>query len=195
MSMPRGVPLVLALLVLASPPLAAARKAKLPAPNRLTLVQAQCNLVPPGPCSAVRFATGSAILRSARQPAPTCPKTGDDPGENDTGEVKLDGVTSGGAAYSGTLAAEVILKTTFGVDPNGNCSLAAVQIETVSLAGTLTCRSGKCRGPLIAAACLPKPCADTPITSEFSSLVVRDGGGNAVATVGTVLAAAAGDAP
>jgi hypothetical protein len=174
---------------------ASARKAPLPPPNRLTLVQAQCMGSPPGPCSTLRFTSGTAILRSARQPAPTCPRTGNDPSENNTGSVRLSGVTSGGAPYSGSLTAEVVLRTTFATDPNGTCTLANVQIETASLVGTLTCRSGRCRGPLVAVACLPKPCADTPITSELLGLTVKDGDGNALATVGTRVAPAAADAP
>ena len=185
--------LFLGLIAALMPDAAEARKARLPPPNRLTLVQAQCATLPPGPCSSLRFATGSAIIRSARQPSPTCPRTGE-PSENDNGEARLDGVTSGGAPYSGTLSAEVVQKTTFGVDANGTCALANVQIETVSLGGTLSCRAGRCRGRLIAAACLPKPCADTPITSELTSLVVRDAGGSALAAPGIVLAPAAGDA-
>ncbi len=184
-----------AVLVATLPTATRARKARLPPPNRFALVQAQCNGSPPGPCSAFRFTSGSAILRSARQPAPTCPRTGDDPSENDTGVVRLDGVTVGGTKYTGALAAAVVLKTTFGSDPNGTCALAGVQIELVSLAGTLTCRAGRCAGPLTAIACLPKNCADTPIISEVTSLVVKDSAGNALATPGTVLAPAARDAP
>lgn len=176
------------------PTAAHARKARLPAPNRLTLVQAQCAQVPPGPCSTFRFGTGSATIRSLRQPAPTCPRTGDDPSENDTGQVRLDGVTAAGGPYSGTLSAEVILKTTFGSDPNGTCGLEKLQFEVLSLTGTLTCKAGRCRGPLVAFLCLPKPCADTPITSEFTSLVVKDDAGNPLATPGTLLTPAAGDA-
>lgn len=186
---------LIAVLVAVVPMAAHARKARLPPPNRLTLVQVQCSGPPPGPCSAFRFTTGTAILRSARQPAPTCPRTGDDPSENDTGEVRLDGVTVGGTGYAGALTAEVVQKTTFGSDPNGTCALAGVQIEVVSLTGTLTCRAGRCRGPLTAVACLPKPCADTPITSEVTSLVVKDDAGNPLATPGTVLAPAPRDAP
>ncbi len=191
----RHIVSLIAVLVAAVPTAAQARKARLPPPNRFALVQAQCSGPPSGPCSAFRFTTGTAILRSARQPAPTCPRTGDDPSENDTGEVRLDGVTTGSAGYTGTLAAEVVLKTTFGSDPNGTCALAGVQIELVSLTGTLTCRAGRCRGPLTAIACLPKPCADTPITSEVTSLVVKDNAGTPLATPGTVLAPAPGDAP
>ncbi len=185
-----------ALLVIAALPLPAeARKVRLPPPNRLTLVQAQCAGTPPGPCSAFRFASGSALLRSARQPAPTCPRTGSDPSENNTGEARLDGVSSAGAAFTGSLPVEVVLKTTFGSDPNGTCALAGVQIETVSLVGTLACKAGRCRGRLVAFACLPKPCADTPIASELTSLVVKDAAGNPLATPGTVLAPAKSDAP
>ncbi len=191
----RAILALAAVLVAAWTSAVGARKAPLPPPNRFTLVQAQCAGPPPGPCSSARFKTGSAILRSARQPAPTCPKTGDDPSENDTGEVRLHGVTAGGASYTGTLSAEVVLKTTFGSDPNGTCALAGTQIETVSLISTLACRAGRCRGRLVAIACLPKLCADTPITSELASLVVKDAGGISLATPGTVLTPAAADAP
>ena len=191
----RGVVSLVVVFAAVWPSAVHARKARLPPPNRFTLVQAQCVGSPPGPCSAFRVTTGTAILRSARQPAPTCPKTGNDPSENDSGEVRLDGVAVGGTGYTGTLPAEVVLKTTFGSDPNGTCILAGVQIEVVSLTGTLTCRAGRCRGPLVAFACLPKPCADTPITSEVTSVVVKDDAGNPLATTGIVLAPAAGDAP
>ncbi len=186
---------LVALLAAALPTSADARRARLPPPTRLTLVPAQCAGPPPGPCSTLRFARGTAILRHARQPAPTCPRTGDDPSENETGEIRLDGVTTGGDRYTGTLAAEVALKTTFGTDPNGTCALAGVQIELVSLSGTLQCRAGRCRGPLAAIACLPKACADTPITSELASLVVKDAAGIPLATPGTVLEPAPRDAP
>ena len=186
---------VLVLLAVLTAFTAHARKAKVPPPSRLTLVQAQCDAVPPGPCSTFRFTKGVATLRGARQPAPTCPRTGDDPSENDTGDVRLDGVTNGGTSYTGTLAAEVVQKTTFGTDPNGTCSLAEVQLEVLSLSGTLACEAGKCRGDLVALACLPKGCADTPIVSEVTSLVVKDDLGNALAAPGTVLIPAASDAP
>jgi len=169
--------------------------AKLPAPSKLTLVQAQCPGAPPGPCSTTfTFASGFAVLKSQREPKPTCPKTGM-PGEATGGIVQLKGVTKSGASFDGTLAAEVSLFTTFGADPNGNCELEGTQITTPSLVAELTCKRGKCKGTLVPIACLPKACADTPITSELSALVVRDDAGQALAAPGTTLAPAASDAP
>lgn len=192
---PTTLALVLALLAATLSATTHARKTRVPPPSRLTLVQAQCEGTPPGPCSTFRFTKGVATLRGARQPAPTCPKTGDDPSENDTGDVRLDGVTSNGTSYTGTLSAEVVQKSTFGTDPNGTCALANVQLEVVSLTGTLTCEAGRCRGDLVAFACLPKGCADTSIVSEVTGVVVKDDAGNALATPGTALVPAAGDAP
>src|SRR5262245_52063146 len=126
--------------------------AKLPAPNRLTLVQASCFNVPPappGPCSpAFRFTTGTATRTSAREPVPTCPKSnGLDPAEAPAGDVQLKGVTKDGAAFAGTLDAWVAYKTTFGDDPNGNCELRGQQVPNlVSLIGHLACKGGRCRG-------------------------------------------------
>jgi hypothetical protein len=169
--------------------------AKLPAPSKITLVQAQCPGAPPGPCSAsFTFASGFAVLTSQREPKPTCPKTGM-PGEASGGSVQLKGVSKSGASFDGTLTAEVSLFTTFGADPNGNCELAETQITTPSLTASLTCTRGKCKGTLVPIACLPKTCADTPITSELSSLVVRDDTGQALAAPGTTLAADDSDAP
>jgi hypothetical protein len=68
--------LVLGVVLVAS----AAVAVKLPPPTKLTLVQANCNAVPPalpGPCSpAFRLAIGQMTMKSLRQPQPTCPKTG-----------------------------------------------------------------------------------------------------------------------
>lgn len=179
-----------------------AHAAKLPPPNRLTLVQASCAFAPPappGPCSpAFRFTSGTAVMKALREPQPTCPKTGD-PTEAPGGDIRLTGVTKDGAPFTGSLAAQVALKTTFGDDPNGNCELRNVQVPSLpSLTGTLACRNGKCKGTLYPIACLPSQCADTPITSEFGSievgpqsfgpLVVLDDAGNPLATVGTTLA-------
>lgn len=192
----------LVMLVLAA---GVAAAAKLPPPNRLTLVQASCfNLPPaaPGPCSpAFRFASGTATLKSAKQPVPTCPKSsGLDPHEAPAGDVRLARVTKSGAPFSGTLAVWVAYKTTFGDDPNGNCELRGQQVPNlVSLLGDLACKSGKCRGTLYPVACLPPSCADTPIVSEmgsvtvgtqvFGPLVVFDDAENALATPGTSVAA------
>jgi hypothetical protein len=162
--------------------------------NRLTLVQAQCEGPPPAPCSSLRFTRATATVRNVKQPGPTCPKTGDDPSENNAGDVRLDGVARAGAPFAGTLTVEVVLKTTFAADPNGTCSLAGVQIATPSLLGTLTCRNGACRGRLVAAACLPPQCADTPLVSELVSLIVKDDAGQPLATPGTAVPPARGDA-
>src|SRR5262245_56293675 len=127
-----------------------AMAAKIPPPNRLTLVTASCFNVPPAPpapCSpAFRFASGSATLKSAKEPVPTCPKSnGLDPTEAPAGDVRLTGVTKGGAAFSGTLEAWVAYQTTFGDDPNGNCELRGQQVPSlVSLIAKLACTSGKC---------------------------------------------------
>lgn len=166
--------------------------AKLPAPSKITLVQAQCPGAPPGPCSTFTFASGFALLKSQKQPGPTCPKTGQ-PNETDGGSVQLKGVTKAGASFDGTLTAEVTLFTTFLADPNGNCELEGTQITVPSLNASLTCKKGKCKGLLIPVACLPKSCADTPIITEMTALVVRDDAGQKLATPGTTLAAAASD--
>jgi hypothetical protein len=171
---------------------ALARKA--PAYATLALVQAQCAGMPPVPCSPMTFTRGTAVLRTQREPSPTCPRTGM-PGESEAGEVSLVGVSKGGAAFSGSLPVQVTLKTTFGSDPNGNCSLTGIQIELPSLTGTLACRAGRCKGPLLPIACLEKLCADTPVTTELSGLVVQDDGGKDLARPGVVIAPAKGDAP
>src|SRR5262249_48229439 len=152
----------------------------------LTLVQAQCSGTPPGPCSTMTFTRGTAVLRTEREPGPTCPKTGQ-PTESAAGEVSLVGVAKGGAPFSGSLGVDITLKTTFGRDPNGNCSLSAIQIELPSLMSTLTCRNGRCKGPVLPIACLEKFCADTPVTTELSSLVVHDDGGKDLARPGAVI--------
>jgi hypothetical protein len=160
---------------------------KLPPPSKLTLVQAQCPGPPAGPCSTFTFAKGVAVLKSQREPKPTCPKTGM-PDETNGGSVTLRGVTKSGTSFDGSLTAEVVLFTTFGTDPNGNCELEGTQITTPSLVATLDCKHGKCKGTLVPIACLPASCADTPITSELRSLVVRDDAAQSLATVGTTLA-------
>src|SRR5262245_56895873 len=178
--------------------------AKLPPPNRLTLVQAYCFNVPPtppGPCSpAFRFTSGTATLKSAREPVPTCPKSnGLDPTEAPAGDVRLNGVTKAGATFAGMLDVWVAYKTTFGDDPNGNCELRGQQVPNlVSLLGRLACKGGRCRGTLYPVQCLPQSCADTPIVSElgsvtvgtltFGPLVVFDDAQNALATAGTSVA-------
>jgi len=183
---------VLSFVLVAVATLATTHAAKLPAPSKITLVQAQCPGAPPGPCSTFGFASAVAILKSQKQPGPTCPKTGM-PTESNGGTVQLKGVTKAGASFDGTLAAEVTLFTTFGTDPNGNCELEGTQITTPSLLGSLACKRGKCKGTLYPIACLPKTCADTPITTEMVGLVVRDDAGNALATPGTTLAPSASD--
>ena len=83
--MRRALPIVLGLMVLAGA--TAAR----PPTLMLPLVRAQCNgAVPCQPAFA--FRTGTAQLTGAREPAPTCPKTGK-PSETPGGAVQLTGVT------------------------------------------------------------------------------------------------------
>lgn len=176
---------------------APAARAKPPAPSRFSLAQAQCWAPPaaPAPCSpAFRFASGAAALRRARQPKPTCPRTGE-PTEVPGADVKLSGVTRNGAAFTGTLQGIVEFRTSFGPDPNGNCALAAVQIETPSLLGAVACRAGRCKGQLFPLECLPKNCADTPLTTELTAFTVMDDAGLPLAVPGTALAPAANDAP
>ncbi|HXJ36210.1 MAG TPA: hypothetical protein VMS22_19430 [Candidatus Eisenbacteria bacterium] len=192
----------LSLVLLASAGVAVA--AKLPAPSRVTLVQASCFNVPPappGPCSAsFRFATGFAVFKSAKEPVPVCPKSnGQDPTEAPAGDVRMTGVTKDGAAFNGSLPVSVWFKTTFGDDPNGNCELRNIQVPNfASLGGTLACKNGKCKGTLYPVQCLPKQCADVPILSEFGSvtlgtqsfgpILVMDDAGHAFATPGTAVA-------
>jgi hypothetical protein len=186
---------VAALLIVSSAVPALARKA--PAYATLALVQAQCNRTPPAPptpCSAMTFTRGTAVLRTQREPSPTCPKTGQ-PGESSAGDVSLLGVAKGGAPFSGSLAVDVTLKTTFGQDPNGNCSLAGTQIELPSLMANLSCRNGRCKGPVLPIACLEKLCANTPVTTEFVSLVVHDDAGQDLARPGVTIVPAKTDAP
>jgi hypothetical protein len=184
--------LVSAFAILAATEVLAASSGKPPPASRLSLVRAQCATIPPAPCSAAfTFATGTAILSPARQPAPTCPGGKSPRG----GQVKLTGVTKNGAPFTGTLKASVTLKTTFAPDAhNGNCELSGVQIPIPSLNGDVACRNGKCKGDLIGLGCLPKTCADTLVTSELVSLVVNDDAGQALATPGTFVPPAKDDA-
>jgi len=192
------------LLALVPAPAPAARGIAL----RTGLVRAQCDGIPPGPCvPAFDFKSGVAELRTSKQPGPTCPKTGQ-PNELPGGTMSLTGVTKDGAAYDGALTGEVIYKTTFGADPNGNCVLAGVQIVTSSLGATLACKHGRCKGTLFPIACLPKTCADVPLTTELVTVRVCDTSQtmglcvdqtdrpnvNAVATAGIAIAAAPSDA-
>jgi len=189
-------PLVPMLLVLLGAAPAAA--ARLPPPNKLALVQAQCAGTPPGPCApAFAFAGGTAVMKTQKHPKPTCPRTGM-PTETAAGSVTMVGVTREGASYDGALPVQVVLSTTFGADPNGNCELSGLHTGPIpSIEGTVECRSGRCKGALFPIACLPKSCADTPITSELISLKVLDGtaGAQPVATVGTLVIPARTDAP
>jgi hypothetical protein len=109
------------------------------------------------------------------------------------------GVTKDGAAFSGSLPAQVNFKTTFGADPNGNCELSGLQVPNLtSLLGTLECKNGTCKGTVYPIQCLPKQCADVSVVSElgsvevgtqsFGPVVVLDDAGNAFATPGTSLA-------
>lgn len=175
--------------LLAALPFAAlAKKGAGIAPSKLTLVQAQCDGTPPGPCSAAfAFKSASATLTSTKQPGPTCPKTGD-PHESKGGDVRLVGVTKNGTPFSGTLPVEVVLRTTFAVDPTGDCPLAPLPPFTIpSLAGTVTCNAGKCKGTLHPVACLDPTCDDVPITTELVSLTVSDDAGRKLAVPGTIL--------
>lgn len=181
--------LAVALAVVATAAHAEPRKPTLP--TKLALVQVYCAGPPPAPCApAFAFASGTATLRSAKQPAPTR-----DPAGQKAGEVRLTGVTKDGGPFSGALAAEVVLRTTFGVDANGNCELARVQIEVLSLNGAIGCRSGRCAGRLVPVAALPGHCADIAITSELVSLVVKDDAGRSLASVGIGVPAGRADAP
>src|SRR5688572_18195513 len=92
---------------------AGVQAAKLPPPMRVNLVQAQCNALPPavpGPCSPLRFTSGTVVMKSLKQPQPTCPKTGE-PTEAPGGWLSLRGVTKDGAAFNGSLPAQAALKT------------------------------------------------------------------------------------
>jgi hypothetical protein len=178
--------------------------ARLPPPMRLNLVQASCNALPPavpGPCSGLRFTSGTVVMKSLKQPRPTCPKTGQ-PTEAPGATIQLRGVTKDGVAFVGSLPARAALKTTFGADPNGNCELRDVQVPNLtSLQGTLTCKNGNCKGVVYPIQCLPAQCADTPIVSELGSVevgaqsfgpfLVADDAGNPLATPGTALAPSA----
>src|SRR5262249_56241291 len=93
--------------------------------------------------------------------------------ETPGGSVKLTGVTRNGAPYDGSLAVEVTNLTTFGSD-GGDCPLNGLQIETPTLNGTLACKGGRCRGSVLPAACLPRECADVPVTTELRALEVLD---------------------
>ncbi len=170
-------------------PTAAARLPKMTLP----LVQAQCEGTPPGPCQpAFAFRDGTAVLTTAKEPAPTCPKTGK-PSETPGGRVTMAGVTRNGAPYAGSLVVEVTNQTTFGSD-GGVCALNGLQITTSTLLGTLTCRGGKCKGPLLPFACLPSDCTRAPITTELRLLEVLDAptieGGKAIARPGLFVAPA-----
>ena len=178
---------------------AAVQAAKLPPPMRLNLVQASCNALPPavaGPCSSFRFTSGTVVMKSQKQPKPTCPETGQ-PTESPAGSIQLRGVTKDGAAFNGSLPAQADLKTTFGSDPNGNCELHDLQVYVASLQATLTCKNGNCKGVVYPVQCLPAQCADTPIVSELGSVkvgsqsfgpfLVLDDAGNPLATPGTAL--------
>ncbi len=188
------VPLLLVALAAAAPASAQTAK-KPPPPLKMPLVQAQCDTVPPGPCSTLRFATGNVILRGSKEPGPTCPKTGQ-PTDSPAGTVTLTGVVKAGAPLDGkaALTADVAYKTTFGTDPTGNCALATTQIDTISLLATLDCKKGKCTGTFLPIACLPKNCADVLVTTELSNVVVHDDAQQDLARPGTFVPAAAGDA-
>jgi hypothetical protein len=155
----------------------------------LPLVPAQCaGSVPCLPDFS--FKSGAAVLTAAKEPAPTCPKTGR-PSETPGGTIRLTGVMLRNAAYSGALTTEVTNQTTFGSD-GGDCSLNGLQITTPTLQGTLACKSGRCKGVVLPIACLPAECADVSVTTEFQLLEVLDAptleGGKAIARPGFVVA-------
>lgn len=182
---------LVAVIVLAAFATAEAARLKLPPPSRLSLVQAQCPGVPPGPCSpAFAFAAGTAVLVGQRQPVPTCP--GQKPPVG--GKVTLTKVTKNGAPFTGTLRAGMTLNTTFMTDThNGNCELSGVQIELEALVGEIACQNGKCKGTLLGIGCAPTTCADTLFVTEFGALVVTDDTGLRLATPGTFVPPAADD--
>jgi len=184
----------LTLLALAAPAVAQTAK-KPPPPLKMPLVQAQCATVPPGPCSTLTFAAGTAVLKGEKQPGPTCPKTGL-PADSPAGTVTLTGVVKAGVPLDGkgALTAEVAYKSTFAADPSNNCALQTTQIDLVSLVATLDCRKGRCTGTFFPIACLPKNCADVRVTTELSNLVVRDDQANPLARPGTFVPPAAADA-
>ena len=182
---------MIALMVLAAFSAAEGARLKPPPPSRLSLVQAQCPGVPPGPCSpAFAFATGTAVLLGQRQPVPTCP--GQKPPVG--GKVTLTKVTKNGAPYTGTLRAGMTLNTTFMTDThNGNCELSGVQIELEALIGEVACQNGKCKGTLLGIGCAPTTCADTLFVTEYGPLVVTDDAGLRLATPGTFVPPLADD--
>jgi hypothetical protein len=190
---PCFVPFAVFLIVGAAGDAGAATPRRPPRASRLSLVQAQCPGVPPGPCSpAFAFASGTAVLTSAREPGPTCPGGKTPKG----GQVRLEGVQKNGAPFTGTLRATATLKTTFTPDAhNGNCELSGVQITIPSLGGDVACRNGRCKGDLVGAGCLPGSCADTFFTTELVSLVVNDDAGQPLATPGTFVPPAKADVP
>lgn len=187
--------LVALMLVTLVAPAGAQTAKKAPPPLKMPLVQAQCDTMPPGPCSTLTFATGTAVLKGGKQPGPTCPKTGL-PADSPAGTVTLTGVTKGGAPLDGkgALSAEVAYKTTFGADPSSNCALATTQIDVLSLVASLDCKKGRCTGTFFPIACLPKNCADVRVTTELSDLVVRDDAAKPLARPGTFVLPAAADA-
>jgi hypothetical protein len=182
---------MVALVVLAAVSAAEGARLKLPPPSRLSLVQAQCPGVPPGPCSpAFTFATGTAVLIGQRQPVPTCP--GQKPPVG--GKVTLTKVTKNGALFTGSLRAGMTLNTTFMADThNGNCELSGIQIELEALIGEVACKNGKCKGTMVGIGCVPTTCADTFFVTEFGPLVVTDDTGLRLATPGTFVPPLADD--
>jgi hypothetical protein len=180
---------------------AAAHAAKLPPPIKMNLVPASCVVLPAGTavrCSPMRFTSGTVVMKSLRQPKPTCPKTGE-PTEAPGATFQMAGVTKDGALFDGSLPVQVNFKTAFGDDPTGNCELRNLVVPNLpSLGGTLACRKGRCKGTAYPIQCLPGQCADTEIVSEFGSvevggqtfgpIVVFDDAGAALATVGTMVA-------
>lgn len=155
----------------------------------LPLVPAQC----PGPVLCMpdfAFKSGVAVLTAAKQPAPTCPKTGR-PSETPGGTIRLSGVTLRNAPFTGALTTEVTNQTTFGSD-GGDCPLNALQITTPTLQGRLSCKGGRCKGVVFPVACLPAECADVPVTTESQLLEVLDvptlEGGKAIARPGFIVA-------
>src|ERR1700750_2826560 len=95
---------------------AGAYAAELPPPSKLSLVTASCNFPAPGipgPCApSFTFESGQVVMKSAKEPGPTCPKTGQ-PTETPGASIVMKGVAKSGAKFTGTLKAEASLKTTF----------------------------------------------------------------------------------
>jgi hypothetical protein len=169
----------------------------IPGAGTFNLVPAQCDdpqPTPPGPCAPdFTFTRGVVTLLGQKQPKPSCPKTGK-PEESPAGSIKMSGVTSAGAPFSGSLVANVTFTATFGVDPNTNCDLRGVRLTVPSLSAAITCANGNCKGTFLPIACLPKQCADARVVTELEKIEVLNGT-TVVARPGTILVPQATDVP